>query len=124
MREMIKGDITIKVHSEFTNFPWGRYSDVHGIYSGETFRERLLKPALLENDHLTIDFENTFGVGSSFLDEAFAGLAYEKKWNLEEFHKHLTIVSEVIPSNISLTNKYVTRAYQLVLDGLPWPDHR
>lgn len=66
-------EITIVVGRDFTPTPIGRYfSD--GEYSGEAFRERVLIPALLRYDKVTVDLAGVIGYGSSFLEEAFGGV--------------------------------------------------
>jgi hypothetical protein len=55
---------------EFTDTPGGRYK-IHGDYSGEQFREEILKPALNQNDLVILDLNGAFGFPPSFIDEAF-----------------------------------------------------
>jgi hypothetical protein len=58
---------------DFTRYPAGRHrSDGH--FSGERFREEFLIPAIEKCDHVLIRLDCTAGFGSSFLEEAFAGL--------------------------------------------------
>ena len=68
----------ISIANDYTKSPGGRYiSD--GAYSGEDFRERILLPAFKtcqENgEQLTVNLDGGYGYGSSFLKEAFGGLA-------------------------------------------------
>ncbi|WP_256384305.1 STAS-like domain-containing protein [Photobacterium toruni] len=66
--------ITIDVASRFSRTPFGRFKE-DGNYSAEVFREDILKPALIKNELIVIDFSKVaLGVGSSFLEEAFGGL--------------------------------------------------
>jgi hypothetical protein len=72
---------TIHIASEFSKLPGPRYI-AEGHHSGEDFRERLLKPRFIEaqaaNAKLLIDLDGvTFGYPTSFLEEAFGGLARE-----------------------------------------------
>lgn len=61
--------------TEFTTTPGGRYKD-DGKYSGEEFRDNYLIPLLLNShQHVLIDLDGAFGFPSSFLEEAFGGLA-------------------------------------------------
>ncbi|MEO2266493.1 STAS-like domain-containing protein [Pseudoalteromonas sp. YIC-656] len=62
----------IKV-KDFSRFPGPRYIKL-GKYSGEEFRDNVLIPAILEHNLVKVDLDGTVGYGSSFLDEAFAGL--------------------------------------------------
>ena len=68
----------IRIADEFTKIPGGRHiSD--GPHSGEEFREKMLKPAFydakMKKEKLVVDLDGGFGYGTSFLDEAFGGLA-------------------------------------------------
>ena len=69
--------ITIKIADEYTATPGARYK-ADGPYSGEEFRERFLEPRFSrpsDNEKITIDLDGTAGYGTSFLEEAFGGLA-------------------------------------------------
>lgn len=57
----------------FSKYPGPRYIRL-GDYSGEEFRESLLLPALNKGE-VTVNFDGVYGYGSSFLEEAFGGLA-------------------------------------------------
>ena len=67
--------ITINIATDFTPYPGGRYRS-DGDFSGERFREELLRPAFsnAENETITVDLDGAAGFGSSFLEEAFGGL--------------------------------------------------
>lgn len=65
--------IKIKVVEDFSPSPGGRFKK-DGPYSGEQFREEVLKPALGKNEEILIDLDGAFGYPSSFLEEAFGGL--------------------------------------------------
>lgn len=83
---------TIVIAKDYSETPAGRYRS-DGSYSGERFREELLYPALVENDHVDISLDETLGYGSSFLEEAFGGLIREKGMRLDEIRDKLTIIS-------------------------------
>ena len=63
----------ISIASDFSPAPAGRYPE-DGPFPGAAFRDKLLIPALKENDEVTVDLDGTAGFGSSFLEEAFGGL--------------------------------------------------
>lgn len=67
---------TIFFTQEFTDTPGGRYKK-HGEFSGEQFREEILKPALIKNDFVILDLNGAFGFPPSFIDEAFGILVDE-----------------------------------------------
>ncbi|WP_374538535.1 STAS-like domain-containing protein [Chitinimonas taiwanensis] len=64
----------INVAREFSRRPVGRYA-TDGTESGEVFRSKFLVPALEKAQTIVIDLDGTRGYGSSFLEEAFGGLA-------------------------------------------------
>ena len=68
---------TLRVASEFSPYLGGRYRD-DGPWSGEQFREEMLRPRLLDaiERHviLHINFDGVAGMPPSFLEEAFGGL--------------------------------------------------
>ena len=64
----------IKVADQFTPYPFGRYP-THGPYSGQRFREEILRPAITNGDRfVVIDFTGVRSYSSSFLEEVFGGL--------------------------------------------------
>lgn len=103
--------IKIKISNDFSDTPGGRLIE-EGDFSGQLFREQLLLPKYNEaeekNDLLEIDFDDCYGVGTSFLEEAFGGL-------VRIHHKHgilkriiiVALEDETIPDNIQ---KFVERA--------------
>ncbi len=85
---------------DFSKFPGPRYASL-GEYSGEVFRDQYLIPALKEGD-IAVDLDGVFGYGSSFLEEAFGGLARKgvSKEKLTKLKEHLicndnSIINEV-----------------------------
>ena len=65
-------DNFIKISTDFSEYPGVRYPK-QGDNSGEEFREQLLVPKLKLGGQLTVDLNDTKGLGSSFLEEAFGG---------------------------------------------------
>lgn len=68
--------IEIDIAKDFSRKPFGR-DELDGKYSGKRFREEHLIPAFQHSDdeHLKIYLDGVDrGFGSSFLEEAFAGL--------------------------------------------------
>ncbi len=103
--------IKIKISTEFSEMPSGRTRE-EGEYSGEEFRDDLLikryEEAEKNNDILVIDFDDGYGFGTSFLEEAFGGLVrkYHKHGALERM-KFIAEEDETIPDNIA---KYIKEA--------------
>ena len=68
----------IIISSDFSKTPTARYRS-DGKYSGEEFREDVLEKKYLEavksEQKLFIDLDGGYGYATSFLEEAFGGLA-------------------------------------------------
>ena len=80
---------TIHFTEEFTDTPGGRYRR-HGNFSGEQFREDILRPALDQNDLVILDLNGAFSFPPSFIDESLGVLldqlgeeALQKKLKIE-----------------------------------------
>lgn len=81
--------IEINIARDFTDKPIGRYR-TDGPYSGEVFREDVLMPSL-EKDEVIVVLDGTRGYPSSFLEEAFGGLARTGRWNAKELQQRLCL---------------------------------
>ena len=72
--------VVINIAEEFSRFPGARYKK-DGTHSGEEFREKLLRPrfkdALEQGRKLFVNLDGAEGYATSFLEEAFGGLARE-----------------------------------------------
>lgn len=68
---------TIIIAKQYTKSPGGRFRK-EGEYSGEDFRETILKReyehSKKNDENLIVDLDGGYGYGSSFLEEAFGGL--------------------------------------------------
>lgn len=68
----------LDIAKDYTKTPGGRYKK-EGKYSGEEFRENYLKnqyeTCKKTGEELTVVLDGGYGYGSSFLEEAFGGLA-------------------------------------------------
>ena len=106
MKETI---MTIRIATDFSRFPTGRYlSD--GTYSGEGFMREKLIPALQNGGKVQIILDGTMGYGSSFLEEAFGGLVRLKQWSLEDLLTKIEIVSDEEPNLIHEIHSYMEDA--------------
>lgn len=81
---------TIDIGEDFSDTPLGRYLD-DSPASGERFREEILRPALAQDETVTVIIDHAEGYGSSFLDEAFGGLVRKGYFSAEHLVKHLKI---------------------------------
>ena len=74
--------MVINIATDYSKNPGGRLIR-EGEYSGEDFRKKMLYPCYLESVSLqepsTVNLDGGYGYGSSFLEEAFGGLARETK---------------------------------------------
>jgi hypothetical protein len=76
---------------DFSETPGARYK-TDGDFSGEDFFEKILEPKFLEikdtENVLFVNLDNTAGYATSFLDEAFGGVArkYGKKLVLQKIN--------------------------------------
>ena len=61
--------ITINIATDYTKTPGGRFIS-EGEYSGQDFREKVLKPKFLQalenNDQLTVILDGGYGYATSF----------------------------------------------------------
>lgn len=84
------GEIEISIANYYHIAPSGRY-EIEGPYSGEIFRSKWLEPAFKDKNikRIIIDLNGLRGVGSSFWEEAFAGLMREPKISPEDIYNKL-----------------------------------
>jgi len=76
--------INYKFVEEYTKFPGGRFVRL-GPYSGEDFREKVLRPIFESDKKIVIDATGVVtSFSPSFLDEAFGELA--KEYGLKSFN--------------------------------------
>lgn len=102
--------ITINIATDYSKTPGGRFIN-EGAYSGEDFREKMLRPKFLEalanNDQLTVILDGGYGYATSFLEEAFGGLARELK---NRKLKEIIIISEEEPQLVFKIQQYIDDA--------------
>lgn len=76
--KIAENTVTLNVASEFSQTPGPRFR-TEGRYSGEEFRETILRKrfdeAVKEGAKLQVDLDGGYGYATSFLEEAFGGLA-------------------------------------------------
>ncbi|CAM3571324.1 STAS-like domain-containing protein [Halomonas sp. FME1] len=80
--------VIIDIGLDYTDLPYGR-DERDGDLNGKHFRETVLLPALKENKKVIIEMSNALGYGSSFLDEAFAGLIKHGGFTKDELFERL-----------------------------------
>lgn len=98
----------IVICRDFSETPNARYR-AEGPDSGEEFRESLLEPKYIlarnSNQKLIINLDGAYGYPTSFLEEAFGGLA--RKYGSTEVADTLEFISEDEPSLIQEINGYI-----------------
>lgn len=98
----------INVADDFSIIPSGRQlSD--GSATGQHFYQILVDSlsCLSKGEQLTINFDGVLTAGSSFLDEAFAGLVRNGIISKKDFHKAIVIIANEHPEIKEKISKYV-----------------
>ncbi|MGR3219045.1 MAG: STAS-like domain-containing protein [Candidatus Anammoxibacter sp.] len=99
--------IAINISKEFSREPGARSRD-EGNHSGQEFREKFLEKHFKDpNDNFKIKIylDGTEGYATSFLDEAFGGLA--RKFSGKRVLKRLEFVSNEEPLLIKEIKDYI-----------------
>lgn len=105
--------IKIKIATDFSKTPGARFPE-EGEFSGKEFRENLLLPklqqAIKEKTKLEINLDNTVGMGTSFLEEAFGGLIRENHIEYTKIKDTIIFVSKDDPEYINEIKLYMEEA--------------
>ena len=114
--------IKINIARQFTNLPGPRRRE-QGDGSGEEFREKYLKPAferaLRGHQKVLVQLDGArFGYPTSFLEEAFGGLARE--YGIDEVQRTLVFESATEPMLDYEIRKYIERANRI--RGTDWTE--
>lgn len=80
----------IIIAKEFSPFPGGRRR-ADGPYSGEAFRDDVLKPALRNGGFVVLDLDGVAGLPSSFWEEVFGGAIRKKLISLDDMTTRLRV---------------------------------
>lgn len=103
--------MTINICKEFSETPGARYRS-EGKYSGEEFRDNILDPKYLEarktGEKLVIELDGGYGYPTSFLEEAFGGLA--RLHDPKEVNETLDFISYDEPSLPKEIRDYILTA--------------
>ncbi|NII75175.1 hypothetical protein FHW84_003773 [Dyella sp. SG562] len=100
-------NFTINIAQDFSDVPSGRFPE-DGPFNGQLFRERFLVPVLKRSEVVDVVLDNAEGYGSSFLEEAFAGLVRVNHFKKDFLKKHLHLMAKTV----------VARHYKSVIEGL------
>lgn len=100
----------INIVKDFTDTPGGRFKK-DGDFSGEEFRDKFLVPLFKDKsdgNEITIIFDGAEGYPTSFLEEAFGGLA--RVFGKDIVIKRLKLISNEDPLLIEEINSYIEKA--------------
>lgn len=101
-------NLEINIALDFSETPGARYK-TDGDFSGEEFFEKNLEPKFLEikdtENVLFVNLDNTAGYATSFLDEAFGGLA--RKYGKELVLQKINFISIEEPYLIEEIKSYM-----------------
>lgn len=103
----------IKISTDFTRTPGIRFRS-DGPYSGQEFREKFLEPLFInpnDNSIIVVDLDDTRGYATSFLEEAFGGLA--RIFSIERVLKRFQFISKKNPLYIDEIIEYVNECNTL-----------
>lgn len=101
---MINEIFKINIAKDFTDTPGARYK-ADGEFSGEEFRDSFLVVNFDKYDLIEINLDGTEGYATSFLEEAFGGLA--RKFGSDKTLKKLRFISNEEPDLIEEINQYI-----------------
>jgi len=100
--------IKYKFATDYSKYPGGRFERL-GPYSGEDFREKVLREVFESDQSIEIDATGVVtSFSPSFLDECFGSLA--KEFGLETFNKKIKFFSADNPALNEKMMHYVKRA--------------
>lgn len=99
----------IDIAHEFSKWPGGRFR-TDGKFSGELFREKHLLPLLKkEGERVEVIFDNNYGYGSSFLEEAFGGLVRKEGFDPSNLLNRLELKADD-PFLVKTIQHYISSA--------------
>lgn len=103
--------IRINICNDFSKTPGARYR-AEGPFSGERFREEVLVPnyekAKNNKEKIIIELDGGYGYPTSFLEEAFGGLA--RIYDANEILDIISFISNDEPSLIEEIVAYIKTA--------------
>jgi hypothetical protein len=111
---MIAERFELNIAKDFTPVPGPRHRS-EGDYSGEKFLDELLRPRFVDaqksNAVLHVNLDGAVGYPTSFLEQAFGGLARE--FGPEEVERHLEITCTDEPYLEEQIRNYIRNANKL-----------
>ena len=98
--------LTINIAKDFSDCPGARYYE-DGDFSGQEFRENFLEKNFKKYELIEINLDGTEGYATSFLEEAFGGLA--RQYSPEEVLKKIKYISTEEPNLIDEIISYIKK---------------
>ena len=83
---------SISIARDFSPYPGGRRRK-DGPYSGEAFRDDILRPALIKHDLVSINLDGVAGLPSSFWEEVFGGVIRKRLVGPSDVSKRLRVTT-------------------------------
>jgi len=80
----------VDIKRDFSEWPGGRVES-DGKFSGERFRKQFLVKCLRNDQIVKVIFDDDYGYGSSFLEEAFGGLVRVEGFTAQFVLDHLVL---------------------------------
>lgn len=110
--KIVEKMIQLSIANDFSKTPGVRYPQ-EGEFSGEEFRDKVLIPkideAIKRGVQIEVDLDGTYGLGPSFLEEAFGGLI-RKGFDYGQLMSILKFKSIEVPYYIDDIKKYLKEA--------------
>lgn len=110
MTKLGSESVHVSIARDFTTAPGFRFR-TDGEHSGEEFRETFLEPHFIapsDESIVTINFDGVAGYATSFLEEAFGGLA--RTYGQARCLRKLELISEEEPLLIEEITGYINEA--------------
>lgn len=104
--------VAINISKDFTTTPGARYK-VDGSFSGEEFREQFLEKHFQDpgdNSKIVVNLDGTEGYATSFLEEAFGGLA--RKYGKQRCLDRLDFISNEDKLLMVEIKKYIENCHE------------
>jgi len=99
----------ISIAKDFSETPGARYKD-DGPFSGEEFREIFLEPLFEnpdDNKDIIVILDGVEGYATSFLDEAFGGIA--RKYGVKRCLKRFKFISKDVKLYVNEIISYIKK---------------
>ena len=112
----MKEKMYLSIAKDYSRTPGTRYRK-EGKFSGEEFRDKILfqkmEEAIKQDKILVVNLDGVAGYATSFLDESFGGLIYNKGMDYNEVISHLEIEAEEFERYKEKVYEYLKEAKEM-----------